>query len=561
MPDQPLNVATAIQRLQANNSDWSALACGVTRRLEPIPALVHKDAYSSATDGVRLLLIGGMSGLRADVDLALRALESSALTSEQVALSAIPCVNIDGLSLGSAPENGAGGNPAFGYPPEDNFFYDPQNPETRYVWRWVCFQGPDLVLELIAGDSASWQANSAASNLANALGASDMPADDSLLSTLGDGTPDELGTIPGLRLTVSSERLETELDRLRGVLGNQASRPVSHAREALEKRRTRSPLEIARTLAYRFGRTLDPVIYTQGVAISGRARLAAIDSDSGELLKEVETLVEPFLSGERDAFGDAPTTPTLAGVVWAEDMAAATGDSRYADLMVKAADIYKTGDDGAPPPSSHNFIPEDFFLNGAVLGRAYKLTGDGRYIDMLTDFLLESRIQQDDGLFWHGRDAPFYWGRGNGFAAMGLAETLTYLPDGHAARDRLIAMCRKQLDGLRRYQEPSGMYRQVIDFPGTYQELTATCMIGYATARGIRLGWLDNSYRDTLNLAWRGVSERVDDDGNVVDGCTGTGVQKSLSDYIYRPALSGHDDRTGSMALWFAVEMMQLTVA
>ena len=102
------------------------------------------------------------------------------------------------------------------------------------------------------------------------------------------------------------------------------------------------------------------------------------------------------------------------------------------------------------------------------------------------------------------------------------------------------------------------MYLQVIDFPGSYQELTATCMIGLSMVRGIRRGWLDNSYRSTVELAWQAVSERIDSDGNVVDGCTGTGVMDSLRSYLDRPANSGYDDRTGSMALWFAAEMAEL---
>ena len=51
------------------------------------------------------------------------------------------------------------------------------------------------------------------------------------------------------------------------------------------------------------------------------------------------------------------------------------------------------------------------------------------------------------------------------------------------------------------------------------------------------------------------LSERIDDDGGVVDGCISTGVMPDTRAYLDRAALSGHDDRTGSMALWFACEM------
>ena len=144
---------------------------------------------------------------------------------------------------------------------------------------------------------------------------------------------------------------------------------------------------------------------------------------------------------------------------------------------------------------------------------------------------------------------------GNGFAALGYAETLTYMPDDHADREALAGQHRRHLVALLRYQQPSGMWRQVVDFPGSYQEMTATCMIGYAMARGMRRGWLDADFGDALELAWQGVNERIDGEGGLVDVCTGTGIQGSLRDYLDRPAVFGWDERGGAMALWFACEM------
>ena len=111
---------------------------------------------------------------------------------------------------------------------------------------------------------------------------------------------------------------------------------------------------------------------------------------------------------------------------------------------------------------------------------------------------------------------------------------------------------------MSRFQLPSGTFSELIDFPGSFQEFTATCQVGYALARGMRRGWLDGSHGEMLELAWRGVSERIDDAGNVVDACISTGVQESAQDYLHRPAVFGFDDRSGSMALWFAVELERL---
>jgi rhamnogalacturonyl hydrolase YesR len=52
-----------------------------------------------------------------------------------------------------------------------------------------------------------------------------------------------------------------------------------------------------------------------------------------------------------------------------------------------------------------------------------------------------------------------------------------------------------------------------------------TCMIGHAMTRALRRGWLDESYQHTIERAWQGVGERIDDAGGLVDCCTNTGVQ------------------------------------
>jgi rhamnogalacturonyl hydrolase YesR len=246
--------------------------------------------------------------------------------------------------------------------------------------------------------------------------------------------------------------------------------------------------------------------------------------------------------------------------VWGDELTAATGDPRYAALTVKAADSYRSRGKGqAPEPTSPNFQVEDMFFAGILLGRAFGITGKDDYIDIQTDFLINTETQQADGLFWHSRAAPYYWGRGNGFAAMGLTEALTFLPDDHPDSGKIVSMISRQMNAVRDLQAPSGMFRQVIDSLGAYQEFTCTCMIGYSIARGVRMGWLDRSLSEVATRAWRGVSERIDDKGNVVDACIGTGGQTSVRAYLDRPAASGFDDRSGSMALWFGTEMERLS--
>ena len=548
-------VVAVMAALADNRPDlWSLSGVGATRSETVIQALLAPDAYVRVGRRPRVLLVSGLSGRAEDVGVALHVLRDWSIRGEpSVDLTAVPCLYPDRVARRGADSGEAA------YPPEGGYYFDPHGPEERYLWRWTCLLAPDLVVEVRAGDSAKWEVNEAAGALAAALDATAVLPPDGFVGAIGRGVPEGIGSIPGVRLTAGVEEAPDELDRLWHLLSGGAA--PSNARMELDRRRARSPVEIGRALASAYGRTIEPVVYTQGVAISGRLRLAALDPESPSPATDIAALVEP-LADPAAAFHDGRevgVSENFAAFVWGDELAEAVGDRRFSDILVEAAGQYsRQGPGQAPPPARPNFPTEDHFFVSAVLGRGFSLTGDASRIDILADFLLDGGIQQENGLFLHSRSGPFHWGRGNGFAALGLAETLTYMPADHPKRGRIEEMALRHMIALRDRQEASGMIRQVVDFIGSYQELTATCMVGYGLARGLRLGWLDSSFRETAELAWRGVSERIDDRGNIIDACTGTGNGLTLRHYLDREALTGFDDRSGSMALWFAAEIERL---
>ena len=291
------NVESVVAELAALRGDvWTASACGVTRSGRRIAALVDRDAYAPGPGRVRVLLVGGLSGRHDDAVIALHTLrlfaDAGERLSSRVGLSAVPCGNPGGLALRSGPSNGAGGFVDTGYPPDGGFYDHPLSPEPRYIWRWTCYQAPDLVLEVRAGSETRWEANAAAGPLRRALDADDAGPADSLIAALGRPAVDSPGTIPGLRLVTSADSLAGELDRFYEMLRGAPPGP-SEARAALDARRSRSPVEVGRDLAKTNGRTLEPLIYTQGVAISGRLRLAVLDPAAGDV-GDVASLVEPL---------------------------------------------------------------------------------------------------------------------------------------------------------------------------------------------------------------------------------------------------------------------------
>jgi len=203
---------------------------------------------------------------------------------------------------------------------------------------------------------------------------------------------------------------------------------------------------------------------------------------------------------------------------------------------VKEGDVYEYGQGWT----------DDMFMATVVLARGGKL-------DLASRMLIAyaSRLQRPDGVFVHATNGPVAWGRGNGFAAMGLVEALTAMPATHSARAQLLDVYRRHMRALREQVAPDGMWREVIDEPASYREETATAMLMTAMARGVRLGWLDASYAQTVERAWNGLAA-------VIDVCTNTGAGPTTRYYLDRAAITGGDDRGGAMALLAAMEIYEL---
>ncbi len=131
-------------------------------------------------------------------------------------------------------------------------------------------------------------------------------------------------------------------------------------------------------------------------------------------------------------------------------------------------------------------------VDAPFLVRLGRLTGDESYTQQGLDEILgyARALQVDDagetaGLFWHGYEVECgtngqLWARGNGWALMGLVETLKLLPEGSAARsemlDRLVLLCR----ALKQFQHADGLWHTVVNRPDTYHESTLAVMTAFA---------------------------------------------------------------------------------
>jgi len=385
-------------------------------------------------------------------------------------------------------------------------------PEMQALARWITFQAPDLVVN---------------------VGADPPPR-----------VPAPLESIDTTGTTAALQKILTK-----GI-----GRSPLH--DELIARVQREPLAIARLLARRYPEA-PSISYIPAIAWTQTLRLAALTKDDS-LRERVRQQIQPWMSGEKKLFGDRIQLTSVAGTMIFAELAMA-GDStalRLADEAVplaaarKAAGIAEYGQGWT----------DDMFMAASVLARASVRPNHQAELDNAARLLVDyaARLQQRNGLFNHASDAPAAWGRGNGFAAFGLMETLTVMPARHPSRTRLLEILRRQMIAAKAQQSPDGMWRQIIDEPGAYREETATAMLMTVMARGIRLGWLDRSYLPAVQRAWRALAAHVAEDGTLVDVCASTGAGPTKRYYFDRPAMTGGDDRGGAMALLAAMDMYEL---
>jgi rhamnogalacturonyl hydrolase YesR len=298
------------------------------------------------------------------------------------------------------------------------------------------------------------------------------------------------------------------------------------------------------------------VHYAEVASAYGASRLAAATGDDA-LFEQVAARHRRLLAAT------IPNTENHVDAnvygVWPLELALRTGDAADRQRGLRLADDqWRTlGPDGLTTQA--RYWIDDIWMIGALQLQAWRLTREPRYLDRAaaTARAYIVRLQQPNGLIHHGPEAPFFWGRGNGWVAAGLAEVLSELPSDHPDYAVIAAAYRKMMAALLAHQADDGMWRQLIDQPDAWKETSGTAMFGYAFVVGVRRGILDAAvYRPAYEKAWSALATYVEPDGRLRDICVGTGQSKDAGYYLARPKVTG--DLHGQAALlWFAAALAE----
>lgn len=311
------------------------------------------------------------------------------------------------------------------------------------------------------------------------------------------------------------------------------------------------PLAIARILAAKY--PAQPTMsYIPALSWSSSLRLSALTKEPQWREKALKD-IQAFVSGQTAAIAEPYRLTSFAGALAFADAASMAGDAAAGALAQKVAAFILP----QAPDEVIRFATgwtDDMFMASSILSRVDNGKHGAVVGKLLTTYA--ARLQQPDGIFIHATDGPHAWGRGNGFALLGVTEALTHLPNDWADRAKVLEIYRTHVNALAKLQSDDGSWRQIVNEPTSYRELTVTAMVTASMARGVRLGWIDRAtFEPIINRGWIAVAARVNSDGTVKDVCSGTGAQPTKEYYLNRPAINGADDRGGAMALLAAIEV------
>jgi rhamnogalacturonyl hydrolase YesR len=202
---------------------------------------------------------------------------------------------------------------------------------------------------------------------------------------------------------------------------------------------------------------------------------------------------------------------------------------------------------------------DDMYMITALQLQAYRATGDAKYLERSAREMVAylQKLQQPNGLFFHAPDVKYYWGRGDGWVAVGMAEMLRELPAKHRLRKPVQAAYLRMMATLLKHQADSGMWRQLIDHPESWEESSSSAMFTYAFVTGVKNGWLpEETYGPAARKAWIALVGYLTPDADLREVCVGTGKKDDLQYYLDRPRVAG-DAHGQAPMLWTATALLR----
>jgi unsaturated rhamnogalacturonyl hydrolase len=298
--------------------------------------------------------------------------------------------------------------------------------------------------------------------------------------------------------------------------------------------------------------------YAHVATWTGALQFARVTKDD-DLRKRLVDRFDPFLPA------NAPRTPTTdhvdGAVFGALPLELYLQEHRFRYRIIGLAFADAQWDNPWPDglTAQTRWWIDDMYMITALQVQAWRATGDRKYLDRaareMTAYL--KKLQEPNGLFFHAPDVKHFWGRGDGWVAVGMTEMLRELPASHPQYRPILGAYRRMMATLLSHQADTGMWRQLIDNPHSWPETSSTAMFTYAFVSGVKNGWLaEQTYGPAARKAWIALVGYLTAEGDLREVCVGTGKQDDVQYYLDRPRVTG-DAHGQAPMLWSATALLR----
>lgn len=206
-----------------------------------------------------------------------------------------------------------------------------------------------------------------------------------------------------------------------------------------------------------------------------------------------------------------------------------TGDARYRQAAERSMDFYRqSGDKTADGVLYHILgLPELWADSAAMLPASLAAMGEKQMAVQQMRGLC-AKLRLENGLYahrWNEAEQRFIrkqpWGAGNGWILVGLAWTIRVLGREDEHTPELMRLYADLSAALLPWRLPSGLYRDVLDDPQSFEECQTAAMQAYSAMVLHEEGLLDESVVPYAKATLDTVSAHVDPHGAIHD-CPGS---------------------------------------
>ncbi len=309
----------------------------------------------------------------------------------------------------------------------------------------------------------------------------------------------------------------------------------------------------------RYKKDVTDVTYTRILAYHAAARLGKTYGHP-EVIDEVRGLLQPYIKGEIERVGGAygPTVYRFGGNATAFMLdrgfmpEAKESQIMSAEKLIAEQPRDPDGLYEMPNRGFHGFIWIDTVFGVCpFLVWMSRVANEPKYLEEAVKQMVGHHRRLFDPavkLYFQAYNAkgtnkltPSHWSRGEGWGLLALAEMLYDVPriaPNHPAIPELLKEYRDNLEGCAATQDPSGLWHQAMEDPGSYLETSGTGLILYAIGRGLKNGSIAKEdfdrFRSIYLKGLKGMMGYIAMDGTIYHcckGCLAPGYNGTAADY------------------------------